>query len=171
MKITITVNFFTNSLSQLSLIALLTLCERVINIFGEKSTILRRSINIFSNLVFDIRDNDDDDRSASCEETETATPRWVQIQFRKASHCKNLSITLHFSREKQNLRCVAIHSRGRASNLADHRMLSPLIGLGFEPTLFHSEISFETALELEINREWRGEISLRGWIIWTKNLF
>lgn len=59
----IIVNFFTNSLSQLSLIALLTLCERVINIFGEKSTILRRSINIFSNLVFDIRDNDDDDRS------------------------------------------------------------------------------------------------------------
>lgn len=63
MKITIIVNFFTNFLSQLSLIALLTLCERVINIFGEKSTILRRSINIFSNLVFDIRDNDDDDRS------------------------------------------------------------------------------------------------------------
>lgn len=104
MKITIIVNFF-QTFYKLSFTQFFAHSYALrTNIFREKSMILRRSINNILNIC-EIYSR----RwwwwsmSVICEETETATPRWAQIQFRKASHCKNLSITLHFSREKNRI--------------------------------------------------------------------
>lgn len=65
MKITIIVNFFTNSLSQLSLIALLTrwLWTRDKYLWRKIDDSSKIDKYILKSGNFDIRDNDDDDRS------------------------------------------------------------------------------------------------------------